>query len=147
MSKLSPKIESIQIMDELFEFIMKEKLVDNFDSDLIKSKAAEFYGDRYAQILPNMKKKVIKAVENFSLYDLSNYKSFDRDVVPSLVMTLSVFKSAFIRKLINGKDNKKYMDFGSLEKKASPPVEAYEYVGNNKLDISPTNRSHGLLFE
>ena len=147
MSKLVLESNPNQIMEKLFDFILKEDLVTNFDLGKIKMKANDFYEEFYADFNMDDKKKLVEEIEKFSLYDLSNYDSADIKIVSKLIMTLSVFKSEFVRLLTLGSGNKRYMDFGGLSRKVSPPVEAYEYMGNNKLDINPTHRSYGLLFE
>ncbi|RZJ46461.1 MAG: hypothetical protein EOO19_10335 [Chryseobacterium sp.] len=61
------------------------------------------------------------------------------------MITVSNFKEKFISNL----SNSEHVDepIKKLERKVSPSLEAYEYVGNNKLDIDPSERSYGLLFE
>ncbi|MFC0604579.1 hypothetical protein [Winogradskyella pulchriflava] len=141
------ELNSNQIMLELIDYILKEDLVNKFDLNTIKDSANSFYENFYASKHRKTKQKLVEEIEKFSLYDMSNYNGYETAIIPNLIMVLSIFKPEFVRKLTSNSDNKKYMDFGGLKRKVSPPVEAYEYVGNNKLDISPTHRSYGLLFE
>lgn len=145
MSKV--EFNSSQIMNKLFDYILKEDLVNKFDLNIIKNSANSFYEEFYASEDLTTKQGLVAEIEEFSLYDMSNYEGYNTGIIPSLIMVLSIFKPEFVRKLTLNSDNKKYMDFGGLKRKVSPPVEAYEYIGNNKLDISPTHRSYGLLFE
>lgn len=138
---------SNQITRELFDYILKKKLVNKFDLNSIKDSANAFYEEFYALEDKETKQELVEEIEKFSLYDMSNYEGYEVTAIPGLIMVLSIFKPEFVRKLTSDSDNKRYMDFGGLKRKVSPPVEAYEYVGNNKLDITPTHRSYGLLFE
>ncbi|MDB5231664.1 MAG: hypothetical protein JWN76_2469 [Chitinophagaceae bacterium] len=40
-----------------------------------------------------------------------------------------------------------FQDFEGFERQASPPLEAYQYIGHNKLQIKEGVRSYSLLFE
>lgn len=135
------------IMRKMFDYILEKKLVDTFDLNKIKSEANDFYNKFYASKSKETKKELILEIEKFSIYDTSNYEGFDSKTISGLIIVLSIFKPEFVRKLALNTNNKRYMDFGELKRKVSPPIEAYEYVGNNKLDITPTHRSYGLLFE
>jgi ribosomal protein S8 len=140
-------IDSSQVIEKLFDFILKEGLVKKFNLKEIKLKANDFYEELYALKGETEKQQVVEEIESFSLYDISNYNSLNVENIPSLIMTISVFKTEFIRIMTLGTDDMRYMDFGGLKRQVSPPALAYNYIGNNKLDINPTNRSHGFLYE
>ncbi|REE24714.1 hypothetical protein DFQ09_10318 [Winogradskyella pacifica] len=129
----------------IFDYIIEKELVNNFDLISIKNSAKDFYEDFYASKDRSVKKQIVSQIEKFSLYDMSNYEAYQASVIPGLIMAISIFKPALVRELTS-RDNKRYMHFGDLKREVSPPIEAYEYVGNNKLDITPTHKSYGLLF-
>ena len=84
----------------------------------------------------------------FSFYDISNYSSVDSIDLDfyNQMNVLSNFKDNLIT-LLSIKGEEKSISIGPLIRKISPPIEAYDYVGNNKLNITHSMRSYGLLFE
>ena len=85
-------------------------------------------------------------MSDFSFYDVNNFISDIKE--DETLLKEMVVLSRFIEELVNilSGQKKKPVKFGKLECKVSPRLKAYVYTGN-KLDIVPSKRSSGLLFE
>ena len=90
----------------------------------------------------------ISLLQDFSFFDTSIYKTdnLNDDKLFSLIVVLSNFKGELISNL-SGFKKIKYKEIGKLERQTSPPMNAYDFIGNNKTDIKYSNKSFGLLFE
>lgn len=134
---------------DVFDYVLTlSKLDENSKVKDIRSEVAHFLQERPAIIgSPECKQNLMQQVYHFSFYDLNNFaKETEKgEVLFKKMVILSRFKDELIKRLSDQKKNT--IDFGKLERKVSPPLEAYTYTGNNKIDISPSNRSYGLLFE
>ncbi len=122
----------------------------------IKSLAASYYGGVYKKNSLEEHKRIGEEIESihfdvfspnllFKLLDGSPSHT-DSSHVLQAYLTLHSF-SYNVMSLVVSNYSKAHFDFGPLERKVSPPLEAYEYTGVSKLDITPTHRSYGLLFE
>lgn len=131
----------------LFEFVLNSGLNENSKPRDIKSKVEVYYNENLSDLTLEDKMGLKQQVQHFSFYDVNNFSAgtSKNDELFKLMVTLSKFKAELLAFLSETKT--KNMSFGKLKRKVSPPVEAYEYVGNNKLDIIPSERSYGLLFE
>lgn len=91
------------------------------------------------------KKSYINKLNSFSFFDQNNvYYKKTEDIFDVLSM-LTLIKNEIITYLKNKK-----VDFSNqtiLKRRTSPPLEAFRSVGHNNLDIKPTGRDYGLLFE
>jgi hypothetical protein len=95
--------------------------------------------------LSTKKQHFIDVIKDFSFYTEENY-SFDvddRSTLHLLMRFLNETKNEIIRLLYK----EKKQTSGILKRLVSPPVGAYDYSGHNKLDIKPSGKGHGLLFE
>lgn len=148
MRNISLKTNS-PLLINIYNFVLNEKLYMQSDLLKIETKVASFYSSEYDSYDKDEIEQALNSIESFSFYDIDNYivENNDNDSLLTLISILSKFKSELISKLTSNSEDRMYMDFGGLERKASPNMETYEYVGNNKLDITPTHRSYGLLFE
>lgn len=87
------------------------------------------------------KKELFELIQNFDAYNSDNYINFD-------FMSAELFD--FFLKDVSDFININYLknvQSYKLERLANPPSEVYDYVGFSKLEIKPTGRDYGLLFE
>lgn len=87
-----------------------------------------------------------KTLNNFSYFDKKNYiikdASYDTYDISNLLKQIK----EEVLYYIDPKTPKNFSGY-ILERQVSPPLEAFERVGNNKLNIKPSGRDYGLLFE
>lgn len=146
MDSIELKNKSLGV-NKIFKFVIKENLVEDFSLDKINNSAKIFFENEYHSLSKKNKLDIINELDEYSFFNIKGY-NFDKkekSKLFKLILVLSIFKSEIIKLLENKKLD--YPDYGPLKRKASPSLETYEYVGNNKLEIHPTNRSYGLLFE
>ncbi len=145
---LNTNSKSIQ---QLFDYILKSGIYKDFNFSEIDSEVEKyFHSSKYSTIKSRIERNdLIEEFENFSFSDLNNYKYDNNDIntVYKLIIVLSLFKSELIKLLSTIREKRLKKNYGALKRKVSPPLEAYDYVGNNKLDIEPTDLEYGLLFE
>lgn len=145
MSTFFKNIPSEDI-EKFISFVTESPLNENSKPSEIKQKTGEYYALHFKD-LSNDKKLLLKeSFEGFSFFDVNNIKPEEvkNEELFKAVMTLSQAKHELIDKL---SEHKTRVNFGELKRKASPPLEAYNYTGNNKLNITSSKKSYGLLFE
>lgn len=124
----------------LFDFVLNKE---------INSGNIEAFSKSFAyEELKNQDKGVFSAdLQSFSFYDISNYKykEMQEEKFFELIVILSDFKSDLLNRLLGVKKINK--NKGKLQRQVSPPLQAYQYIGNNKTDIKYSDKSFGLLFE
>jgi hypothetical protein len=116
----------------------------------VNNKYPETFEEFYLKHIPKDLEKALEMlhkIEEFSFYDMDNYiyKKENKNELLQLVRDLSKVKSKILNRLGPIVDPQMYRDYGELERLASPPMATYEYLGVSKRDITPTNRSYGLL--
>jgi hypothetical protein len=90
-------------------------------------------------------------LDSFSFFDLSNYNR--SEINDYELFTFMMLSSQIKGKIIEGLSEEyrvkkeRFKEYGKLERQISPPLSAYDYVGNNKTNITYSNKSYGLLFE
>jgi hypothetical protein len=128
------------VISNLFNFVLENEVgLDN-----IKSKSKIFIKNELSgQEIDSF----ITTLKNYSFYDTSIYTNViaNNDLF-NLIIILSNFKGELLDNLCDTK-RINYKEIGKLERQASPPIQAYEFIGNNKTDIKYSNKSYGLLFE
>jgi hypothetical protein len=132
---------------KMFDFVIR-KNYDEFVSLPELRKDVSFY---LTKNLNSLNKKNIQQIEQFTIhlkafnfFDRSNYEAFDR-IDYTTMNILSNFKDELINQI-----EYTYLDTNKerkLERLVSPPLEAYEFVGHNKINITSSKESFGLLFE
>lgn len=148
MSIISLKDKDLKILDRLLELIKKEKIVktNDINYDLLKTKAREYISDESDL-------EDASELKEFSYYSLNNY-SIDEDLNEDSIFNYMMALSSIAKEVI--KNNEIYLKkrkefdsskYNSIDLSIIPSMDVYEYVGNNKLSINPSNRSYGLLFE
>ncbi|WP_158729004.1 hypothetical protein [Flavobacterium sp. I-STPA6A] len=128
------------VIGNLFNFVLNNEVgLDN-----VTSKSKIFIKNE----LDSLNSEDISLLQDFSFFDTSIYKTdnLNDDKLFSLIVVLSNFKGELISNL-SGLKKIKYKEIGKLERQASPPINAYDFIGNNKTDIKYSNKSFGLLFE
>lgn len=94
------------------------------------------------------KENFVQNLNDISFYDISifNTQKVNENLFDEMNL-LDRFKVALIKLLSEtGVAFRTYIS-KPLQRKISPSLSAYDYVGNNELDIVQSNRSYGLLFE
>lgn len=128
------------VISNLFNFVLNNEVgLDN-----VTSKSKIFIKNE----LESLDSENISLLQDFSFFDTSIYKTdnLDDDKLFNLIVVLSNFKGELICNL-SGLKKIKYKEIGKLERQASPPIHAYDFIGNNKTDIKYSDKSFGLLFE
>lgn len=140
---LENKSEDIK---NLFSFVMESHLNENSKLAEIKQKVKEFCVKNFDKLENDQKTKLKEEFENFSFFDFNNFSDDTQktEELFKLMVTLSKVKEEMIVYL---SEHKRKINFGKVERKVSPSLEAYDYTGNNKLNISNSKKSYGLLFE
>lgn len=132
---------------DIFDFVSKKNLDEKSKIKDIKSEVAQFVQCIAIHNSEELKLKLKQQVHDFSFYDINNFtqETEKGEVLFKKMVVLSRFKEELMNYLSDQKKNN--IKFGKIERKVSPPIQAYNYTGNNKLDINPSKRSYGLLFE
>ena len=113
-----------------------------------KSNAKSFFDIYYPNMDITLKEEIKSELTSISFYDLSNYKNGVIDFnLYNQINLLSAFRNALIFHLDGSKRRTTVLLKEPLIRKVSPPLEAYEFSGNNKIDITHSDRSYGLLYE
>ncbi len=93
--------------------------------------------------------RLIIELESFNSFTFSTfYKVSENEEMnfEKFIYAMTLLKKFLLRELKEDLvDYKIYVD--SIEREVIPRIEAYEYVGNNFLDIKPTGREYGLLLD
>jgi len=135
------------VIKSIYDFALTE-LKSNSRSNIKKSRAEAFFNENFASYKPKAKKKIVDDLTVFSFYDISNYsgvKNVD-SVLYTQMEVLTNFKYDLIS-FLTGDVKEESTPITPFVHKVSPPLQAYDYVGNNKLNITHSKRSYGLLFE
>jgi len=128
------------VISNLFKFVLENKV----GLDDIKSKSKIFIKN---ELSGQEKDAFISTLQDYSFYDTSIYTNVtENNDLFDLIIILSNFKGELLNNLCETK-RINYKEIGKLERQASPPIQAYEFIGNNKTDIKYSNKSFGLLFE
>lgn len=145
MSTFFKNIPSEDI-EKFISFVTESPLDVNSKPAEIKQKIGEFYALHFKARNSVEKLMLKESFENFSFLDADNIKheAEKTEELFKLMITLSKAKHELIEKLSK---HKKPVNFGEFTRKVSPPLEAYNYTGNNKLNITSSKKSYGLLFE
>lgn len=91
------------------------------------------------------KKSYIDRLNKFSFFDLKNSTYKKSEEIFDTLSLLTLIKNEIITYLKNKKTD--FSEQNILKRRVSPPLEAFQSVGHNNLDIKPTGRDYGLLFE
>lgn len=146
--KLTLKGQVPQILSEIVSFVTKNSESSRYEplkEKYILEKIKEIDKQKNAK----RKQELVDTLAKYSFYDLSLY---DREYISDndlfkLIMIFSHLKGELMEKLTSYSEDRMYEEYGKLERQVSPPLSAYKYIGNNKTDISYSNKSYGLLFE
>ena len=148
MTNISNAIELISLKKTvdndiklIYNFAKKNKLDEYSSVSEIREKIRN---DEELRHLSSRNSHIIK-LNNFSFFDQNNVKYKKTEDVYDILSLLTLIKNEIITYL-----NNKKTDFSKqniLRRRVSPPLEAFKSVGHNNLDIKPTGRDYGLLFE
>lgn len=86
-----------------------------------------------------------KSLNSFDFFNNDNYVNENHIDLFNYQNVLYKFKNAIVEYLNNKDIKDKKSQYFTLP--SSPSLDAFTKVGNNKLDIMPTGRDYGLLFE
>lgn len=123
----------------LVDFVTLNHLNDYTTLSEMRNKIKSQYSAEFSDLENPAKEDFMRKLEDFSFYTL-DVKEADR----SMMNTLSRFRDEVLIFIKKGFDNKTSYQ---LKRQISPPLEAYNNVGHNKLNLKPTGRGFGLTFE
>ncbi|PPZ90524.1 hypothetical protein C3729_12975 [Cloacibacterium normanense] len=148
MANVSNAIELVDLNDSVdkdIKFIYTFAKTNGLDEYSSVSEIREkIRNDKKLNSIPS-KKSYINKLNRFSFFDPSNVKYKKSEDAYDILSLLTLIKNEIITYL-----NNKKTDFSKqniLRRRVSPPLEAFKSVGHNNLDIKPTGRDYGLLFE
>jgi len=128
----------------LFDYVVSKNYTE-ITSDMLKFEIITFFETNYVDKKQSELKKLSKELSFFNFYDQNNYSNFQiTETVLKQLVVLSHFKHDLIQMLDS---SLKPIDFGVLKRQISPPLEVYKPIYHTKVDITPSGRSYGLLFE
>jgi hypothetical protein len=142
--KVTLKGTSNSSIENLIGFVLEQ----NFDAFTSLPKLRKCINSEYLPVL-NVQDaaqwmKVVQSVSDFNFFDIQNYKAGE---APDFDL-MNIF-SNFRDELLIAGDLTYNPERHTLKltRQVSPPLSAYEYMGHSKLNIIPTGRDYGLLFE
>lgn len=137
------------IISEILSFVES-----NLKLSTIESEIMSFIHKTYEKIISmddTDRQNAIDKLENYSVYDLQIYnrKDYSNHEIYRFMMWCSMIKHALKIDLVPGykEEFEKFESYGKLERQISPPLEAYEWKSFNKMNITHSDKSYGLLFE
>ena len=119
MEKLSKKI--FNIIEKMKSFVREEEINNLKAYDEVEEKVKNFYHKYIEGVNKSEEIQLVNALKNINRS--SEFSFF------ASILLLTFFD-----------DNNTFYNF-------TPPLEAHEYVGNNKLKIKHSTRAYGLLFD
>lgn len=135
------------VIKSIYDYVLKE-LKDNTSPSKVKSKAISYYSSKLHSKSKRDKNELANTLQKFSFYDNDNYvNEFEINHTIFLKLEiLSMFKDC-LQEMLQSPSEVDLLKVGPLTRAVSPPKEAYEYIGHNKLDITHSTSSYGFLFE
>lgn len=136
-----------KILNDIFNYVLEKHEAGDLNIKTFKLHAKEYYRINSATF--DIKSE-INLLSNFNFINNKNYYSENIRSISNfnnLKLILSLFSIELKNYINNNGEDREYVDFGKLQRKASPSIESYEYVGNNNTNFIPSERSYGLLFE
>jgi hypothetical protein len=121
----------------ILDYLKGKDIVNKRD---FSQEAAEIKGRLLVDGKPEI--EVLRELQDISFYD---HDYFEYDTIPGassydFKVALSRLKDAVMSSI-------SFVEPAALKRQASPSLEAYDYVGNNRTDHRPSGITHGLLFE
>ncbi len=107
---------------------------------LVKSEQNAILGNKEINI-----EEFKKSLNSFDFFNNDNYVNNSNVDLFDYQNLFFKFKNAIVEYLNNKDIKDKKSQYFTLP--SSPSLDAFTKVGNNKLDIMPTGRDYGLLFE
>jgi|SRR6218665_1774868 len=133
---VSPEIQ------ELYKFALE----NNFDEFTTLSQIRNKLREKQFHPSFNNFEEYSKKLNEFAFFDEKHYilkdTSYDIYDISNLLKQIKEEVLYYINP-----NTPKHFSGYILERQVSPPLEAFERVGNNKLNIKPSGRDYGLLFE
>ena len=147
MEKVAVLKNEDEVISNIFNFVENS----NFNEFTTLSKMRELIRNHFVSAFQDMNepeiKNYAKKIKSFNFYKKENYNVTNKNEdVYELMNNLSNFRDEIVHYIdLNYNDDNQNRH--KLERKVSPPLEAYEYVGHSKLKITPTGKDFGLIFE
>jgi hypothetical protein len=136
------KNSNSEIMTEIFEFVIK-----NMNSEYFMTLVLQFLQQNVDKLTG--KQNEIDGLKELNFYRMPQYdfeESSNKEILAVILSCAHIQSDILIGLGFEDQDGK-YKDFGKMERQISPPVEAYKYVPFNKMKITESRKSYGLLFE
>lgn len=138
--KILNNTKNSNILD-IFEYISSLNLISFLSFAELKCYASDEYIKKFKFKKNNEWQEYISSIKDYDFLDPDNYKAPVDDYVMS---NLSNFRDIIIA-VIEQKYNTNRESF-KLSRLVSPPLSAYKYIGHS-IDIKPTGKNYGFLFE
>lgn len=129
-------------------------IIKHFQKLNLNSKASQKRYNKEARLLIEQHKDFFhhhqEYLESFSFLELSLYSFDKRNFTEKKfhsIMAIRNFQLAIIS-VMNGTDVMiEEHKYSGAVRQASPPIEAYDWIGVNELEITPSQISYSLLFD
>jgi len=147
-----------KILYEIFSFY-RQTIIDvdtpvSFRDESIILKTNTFIDEKTKEIEAKGKDYINQVIKEFEEYPFQNTKAYTRNNISGLDFLNCMLNCAHIKETIyenlspkRKEDNERMENYGKLERKLHPPLEAYKYKPFNKMSIKHSDKSYGLLFE
>ncbi|MFA6073635.1 MAG: hypothetical protein WC758_05970 [Candidatus Woesearchaeota archaeon] len=135
-----------ELVDELFSFVKNNNINDDTSLPKMREYIKENYHEKLLSYSESELEIFIEKIKHENFYNDALYNCKTPSNLYSFMNSLDSFRCEMIY-YIEGRISKKERPHHKLVRMISPPIEAYEYIGHSKIDIKPTGRDFGLLFE
>lgn len=137
--QLKPYLESVPIMQKFFAFYYDSGLSSSTDHFTLRQHA-----ERFATQNRDSLDELLKHYREYTTGDFEFDASFSEESQYDFVIGFENFLIALYRAI---KEMPMQMEFKGFERQANPPLEVYNFLGHNKLDIKHNRIKYSSLFK
>ena len=138
--QLKPYLESDPIMQKFFAYYIGSELSSSTDHLTLHKHVEEFA----SQNRDSLEELILKHYREYTTGDFEFDAAFSEESQYNFVIGFENFLIALYRAI---KGMPMQMEFKDLEKQANPPLEVYNFLGHNKLDIKHNRIKYSSLFK
>lgn len=131
--------ETPQEIESLVGFVKNNHLDDYTTLSEMRDKIEGQYVSDILNLEITDKRDYMRKLEGYSFYALER-----QDIDHTMMNTLSRFRDEVLMVIKRSLGEKTSYQ---LKRQVSPPLEAFNDVGHNKLNLKPTGKGFGLSFE
>jgi hypothetical protein len=137
--ELTTTLNSIPVMQELFTFYLKSGLNSSSIHTKLREKARVFLGNQGDQ-----KKQLLDYYREYTTDDFKFDSSFSEDSKYDFVVG---FENFFIAVCAELKHLPVQVEFKGFSRLDSPPLEVYDFIGHNKIELKDDKINYSLLYK